>query len=183
MRAGTIVVMFLLSGCTAAPVSEIPTATKPSEAVAVPSSTSSSASPAPLSDFDKAVRYTRCMTDNGVTTKDPVVGEMLPIYMTLGPDEAPGFYEGRATAFRAAWNKCKQLLPATWPVKEDPAQLAKERPFKDCLKRHGIEAFEADGNGMVHYPVDTSYLDTPEYRAAEDACRKFYDDPANAGGS
>lgn len=136
------------------------------------------ASEKPLSDFDKALRYTRCMTDNGVPTKDPVVGEVLPVFVTFGRDEQPGYWEGRATAFRAAFDKCKGLLPATWPVKEDPAQLAKERPFKDCMKRRGIETYEADGNGMVRYPVDQSYLETPEYRAAEDACRKFYDDPA-----
>jgi len=140
-------------------------------------------SEAPPNDYDKAMRYTRCMTEMGVATKDPVVGEALPILMVLTPDEKPGYWEDRATAFRAAWNKCKPLLPATWPVKEDLAQLAKERPFKDCLKRHGIQTYEADSNGMVHYPVDLSYLDTPEYLAAENACRKFYDDPANAGGS
>jgi hypothetical protein len=140
-------------------------------------------SQAPLSDYDKALRFTRCMTEMGVATKDPVVGEMLPIHMTFQGGQTPVHSEERGRIHRAAWNKCKPLLPATWPVKEDPAQLAKERPFKDCLKRHGIETYEADSNGMVHYPVDLSYLDTPEYRAAEHACRKYYDDSANAGGS
>jgi hypothetical protein len=168
-----------LGGCTSAPAPEIPTATKPA-AAPVPSA---SASPAALSDFDKALRFTRCMTEMGVKTKDPVVGEVLPVYMTLEAGEVPANFEERAQLHRTAWAKCKPLLPATWPVKEDPAQLAKERPFKDCLRRHGIEPFEADSNGMVHYPVDMSYLDDPKYKAAENACRKYYDDPANAGGS
>ena len=174
----TALVALLLSACTAQPVSGIPTATKPSEQAAPPTK-----EPAPLSDFDKALRFTRCMTVNGITTKDPVAGEVLPIWMTVSEGEGADSFQQRSIAHRAAWNKCKSLLPATWPVKEDPAQLAKERPFKDCLKRHGIEVYEADSNGMVHYPVDQSYLDTPEYNAAVDACRKFYDDPANAGGS
>lgn len=167
----------VLAGCTSSPpVSEIPTATRPSEAPTV--APGGEASQAPLSDYDKALRYTRCMTRMGVTTKDPVVGEMLPTRPTFGRDQAPGSYEEQATGFRAGRDKCKELLPATWPVKEEPAQLAKERPFKDCLKRRGIQTYEADGNGMVHYPVDLSYLETPEYKAAESACSKYYDDPA-----
>jgi hypothetical protein len=170
----------LLGGCATAPAPKVPTAAPITQGASAPPS---QVPQEQLTDFDKALRYTRCMTELGLPTADPVVGEALPIRMSFGRDVATDHYEEHAAKFRAAFNKCKPLLPATWPVKESPAQLAKERPFKECLRRHGIQTYEADENGMVHYPVDPSYSDTPEYQAAENACRHFYDDPANSGGS
>jgi hypothetical protein len=110
------------------------------------------------------------MTAHGETVPDPVVGQALP----LGTPHN-GWYTGGSKAFTA----CKQYLPATWPVKVDPGQLVKERKYDECLRRRGIEVPQPDAQGMVHYPTNVFERESPAQLAAEQACRKYYDDPAN----
>jgi hypothetical protein len=82
-----------LGGCTSSPpTTEVPAAAKPSPSV--------KPSEAPLSDLDKAVGYTRRMTGMGVTTKDPVVGEVLPVHLTFGRGQTDGYLEEHADACR-----------------------------------------------------------------------------------
>jgi hypothetical protein len=160
-----------LAGCTSQPATpHVATAQSPS--AAAPGAAAPSASPSPPeTDYDKAVRYTRCMTENGTPMSDPVIGKPIqisaPIKGTGWSQKAPSF------------DKCKQFLPTTWPVKVDPAEIAKTRPFAECMRKRGISWPEPDANGMVAYPSDPDVQSTPAYTAAEKACRYLYDDPAN----
>ena len=115
------------------------------------------------------------MTANGVVTADPVEGEPLVTanYITKGTSIAQ--YEAKF----AAHEKCKQFLPVTWPIKGDPKEYAKARPYFDCMREHGVPEPQPDANGMVHQPTDWSWQSTPQYEAAVAACRHLYDDPAN----
>jgi hypothetical protein len=148
----TVLLVLTLTGCTSAKTPGVPTA-------------------APESNYDKALRYTRCMNDNGVKVPDPVVGKPLPIAVA-----EPGQEWLRVPP---AFDKCRRFMPATWPVKMDPADIAREKPFADCMRKRGIDMPEPDVDGMVSYPADPAALETPEYNAAVDACRYLYDDPAN----
>jgi hypothetical protein len=122
-----------------------------------------SPSPSPQeSDYDKALRYTRCMNEHGVQMADPVEG--TPLELRARPD---------------AFDRCKRFLPETWPVKLDPGEIARSRGFTDCLRKRGQYAPEPDANGMLHLRTDYSYMYTPEYEAALRACRHLLDDPAN----
>ena len=124
------------------------------------------------SDYDKALRYTRCMTDHGTKMADPVVGKMLQYG---DPPDGSGWQRMTNDAFQ----KCKQFLPATWPIKIDPAEIARDKPFDACMRKHGMDVPEPDANGMIAYPADPTVQDTPEFNAAVEACRYTIDDPAN----
>lgn len=124
------------------------------------------AQPAKESDYDKAVRYTRCMTENGTPIPDPVEGKALPIGKE--PDPKAGTWEVLDVT---AFNKCKQFLPATWPVKWDPELIARFRPFAECMRKAGVDYPEPDANGMVLDRTDPTAPRSAEYRAAEDKCR------------
>ena len=155
------------AGCTSpAPQPKVASAAQPT-ATAKPE-------PAPSatkeSDYDKALRFTRCMNALGENIPDPVEGKPL---QTTGTKIGDWYTPSQN------FPKCKQYLPATWPVKMDPKELAKEKKFDDCLEKRGIPVPKPDADGMVHYSTDPGYWETPEYRAAEDACRYLYDDPAN----
>jgi len=133
-------------------------ATAQSRPAAAPAST------AVESDYDKALRYTRCMTENGQKMPDPVVGQALPI-------SAPG--NGWATVDTPAFVKCRHFLPTVWPVKTDPKVIAQARPWAECMSKHGVEVPELhpDSNGMLPYAPDPASVYTPAWRAAEAACR------------
>lgn len=173
MKAVALVLVLALGGCTAEmgppaapahPAGSTPTGSAPAVAA-------SPSGAAKETDHDKALRYTRCMAEHGEPVAEPVEGTPLQI----GTPTAGGWTIVGTPAFKA----CRQFLPATWPVKVDPADIERERPFGECVRRHGIAWPEPDANGMLAYPADPMSQDTAEYRAAEDACRHLYDDPAN----
>ncbi|MEV4642328.1 hypothetical protein AB0J80_33760 [Actinoplanes sp. NPDC049548] len=127
------------------------------------------------SDYDKALRYTRCMTENGAKMPDPVEGEPLMTGDVVVADEPMSAVEARLAAF----GKCRQLMPATWPVKADPKEVARSAAYNRCMKQHGVPVYEPEADGMWHAPTNSDYMQTPEYRAAEQDCRHLVDDPAN----
>lgn len=149
-----------------------------------PASTGAPATSAPAAaetDYDKARRYVRCMNDHGVTIPDPVVGEPLQVwtYASLNGGSVTGIDDKFRLRIRPPeFDKCKHHLPATWPVKADPKEIARDRPFGECLRKHGVYWPEPDPNGMMRYPADHSVYETREYEAAEQACRHLVDDPA-----
>jgi hypothetical protein len=175
--AAAVVAALAVGGCTSeAPPPQVATAARPTASTG-PGGANPSTSPE--SDYDKALRFTRCMNALGEHIPDPVEGQPLqlagmPDLSQIGPNN-----NWTAVVPSANFAKCKQYLPSSWPVKEDPKQLAKEAKFSDCMTRHGIAVPQPDAQGMVHYSTDPGFWETPEYRAAESACRYLYDDPAN----
>ncbi|MFI6333127.1 hypothetical protein ACIBBG_33175 [Micromonospora chersina] len=137
------------------------------------------------SNYDKALGYTRCMTGNGVKMPDPVEGKPLWLGnannpVVFMPDEKTGWIQISAEVFK----KCEPFLPDSWPVKADTAVLAKERPFRQCMRNQGIDLPEpvVDANGMVREPTDYSANATSELQAGVAACRHLVDDPAVKAG-
>jgi len=125
-------------------------------------------------DYDQALRYTRCMNDHGERMDDPVEGKPLPL---MGDNHSQSGFVQVPEAFE----KCRHLMPATWPVKPDPKYAEQERRYGDCMRRHGIDYPEPDAKGMVRYPADPSVLGRPEYQSADAACRYVIDDAAGGG--
>ncbi|GAA2329848.1 hypothetical protein [Dactylosporangium salmoneum] len=190
MRRAVIVVVafFGLAACSSSPPTpEVASARQPSASAAAGPSAA-----ARETDYDKALRYTRCLTENGAETPDPVEGEPLVSAYVIAPRTSvegeplvktyvvtPRTSVETMVARIEAHEKCKQFLPATWPVKMDQAQIKRSRPYFDCMRSHGIDEPIPDENGMVQGRTDPSYRSTPEYEDAVAKCRHLYDDPAN----
>jgi len=94
---------------------------------------------------------------------DPVIGQPLQV-----GDMLTGGWQAQTND---AFEKCRRYLPATWPVKVDPAELAKEKAFDDCMRKHGIAVPTPDANGMIAYSTDPYAQDAAEVEAAVAACR------------
>ncbi len=162
-----------LAGCTPTPAEPaVATADRSSGPAA---STSAGAGPVVPTDDDKALAYTRCMSDHGVPTPDPVAGQTLVTANTIRRGETAEAY----TAKQAAFQQCKQFLPATWPLKMDPKEEVRIRKFVACVRERGLAWPETDANGLAAWPTDPGAMSTPEYDAAINACRHLVDDPAN----
>jgi hypothetical protein len=172
-RAAVVVMVFALAGCTATQGPTVATAQRPAAAPSGPASAPTSA--APQSDYDKALSYTRCMTAHGVVTPDPVEGQPLVTVNIMHVGESEATIDNRY----AAHDKCKSLLPATWPIKQDPADIARAHNFVECMRQHGQPEPEPDANGIVHEQTDDTWRSTPEYNAAFQVCKRLVDDPAN----
>jgi hypothetical protein len=168
-----VIAVFALAGCTATQGPAVATAQHPTATPARPASASATA--ASLSDYDKAVSYTRCMTAHGVAMPDPVEGKALVTYNIMHVGESEATIENRY----AAHDTCKSLLPTTWPIKQDPADIARAHNFVECMRRRGQPEPEPDANGIVKEQTDDTWRSTPEYKAAFNVCKRLVDDPAN----
>jgi hypothetical protein len=160
-----VVLAVVPAGCGASDGPKVATAHGP--AGPAPGGTSTP-KPAKESDYDKALRYTRCMTENGVKMPDPVEGKPLPL------GNSGDSWQSLSTP---AFDECKRFLPATWPVKVDPNEIARHRAWGECMREHGAATPELapDANGMAHSAPDPTQYYTPEWRAAEAACRYLGD--------
>jgi hypothetical protein len=156
-----VVMAVAAAGCDASDAPKV--ATAQSHAVTQPGSAAPPA-PAKENDYDKALRFTRCMTKNGQKTPDPVVGEQLPI-------SASG--KGWAIVDTPAFQKCRHFLPAIWPVKVDPNWIAQARPWGECMRKHGVDVPELhpDSDGMLPYAPDPATDHTLQWIAAQAACQ------------
>lgn len=83
------------------------------------------------------------------------------------------------SAGRVAYEKCKRFLPATWPIKLDPKEVARSRGYVQRMRQHGIPEPVADEHDVVNEPTDNALFRSPGYEAAVQACRHLVDDPAN----
>ncbi len=185
--------------CTEAREPRVPTAVQPVEATSAPPPQSPKATQE--SNYDKALRFTRCMNETveamypGAVGRikrlpDPVEGEYLRTYVTVPPDVYDGTISrmtsdgdrGWQVAAPGVFEKCKQHLPPIWPVKADPDDQRRFGRFYDCLRQRGIDVPAPDANGYLHVNPNHELQQTPEYRAAEDACRHLADDPAVKAG-
>ena len=97
----------VLAGCDKPATPTVATARTSSPAAAAPTI---SATPADT-DYDKALRYTRCMTANGTPMPDPIVGRPLLTGNIYTVVDGKPIYVGENT-----FEKCRRYLPATWPV-------------------------------------------------------------------
>jgi hypothetical protein len=115
------------------------------------------------------------MTANGADTADPVEGRPFPTGLTF----RAGQTADDIRAQQAAYDKCKRLLPATWPVKLDPKEVARSRGYFQCMRKHGVPEPVPDRNGLINEPTEDKLGRMPGYDAAVRACRHLVDDPAN----
>jgi hypothetical protein len=170
----TLCAVLVSAGCAESRGPEVATAKSPAAVEPEPAAASASAQRRGR-DYDKALQYTRCMNEHGERMDDPVEGKPLPL---MSDDDRP---EKGFALVPEAFEKCRHLMPATWPVKPDPKFAALERRWGACMREQGIAYPEPDANGMVHHPTDPSAMARPEYQAADAACRHVIEDAAGSG--
>jgi hypothetical protein len=170
----TLCALLVSAGCAESRGPEVATARSAAAVEPEPAAASASAQRRGR-DYDKALQYTRCMNEHGERMDDPVEGKHLPLMGDDHPEK--GFVR-----VPEAFEKCRHLMPATWPVKLDPKFAALERRWGECMREQGIDYPEPDADGMIRYPTDRSVLASPEYQAADAACRHVIED-SPAGGT
>lgn len=132
-----------------------------------------------LSDQQRALRYARCMRENGVPDfPDPTFNGKGGVGISL-PDGAD-----RAKV-DAANEKCKQYLPNGGQAPTiDPTMIAQLRTFARCMREHGLPNFpDPTGSGLqVNGNEPGMSPDDPTFKAAQAACAKFQPSPPPGSG-
>jgi hypothetical protein len=208
MRAWTTipfagVVVLALAACTQVGSGEAGRPRVPSVPSPTTASSTAESSSAPDTNYDKALRFTRCMnetldamypdaTARSRRVPDPVEGKPLQTWVSVPQEVFKAKGGGAAVgglvsdADGRGWqivvpeifDKCKRLLPPIWPVKEDADDQRRFGAFYECLRKRGIDVPRANADGIILSNPNPEARDTEEYKAAENACRHLADDPA-----
>jgi hypothetical protein len=131
-----------------------------------------------LSKRDALVAFSACMRANGVPSfPDPTAYEG-GLRLTFGPDTGVDLDSPR---FEAAQETCQHLLAnAGKSTPQDRArELEQALEYSACMRSHGVPSFpdpETTAAGAIQLkPPPGSGVDpnTPQFRAAENACRQL----------
>ncbi|MEU8080501.1 hypothetical protein AB0B31_34215 [Catellatospora citrea] len=137
-----------------------------------------SASAAPLSEREQALKFSQCIRDNGVPNfPDPEFADGGGVSLSA-PE---GVSKERVDAAMVA---CRQYAPGGGGKRKlDPARLEQLRKLAQCMRAEGVvnfpdptdEGIQADGNqpGMS--------LDDPKFQAAMKACDRYAPAPPGEG--
>ena len=123
-----------------------------------------------------AREYAACMRENGVDVPDPDPATGMVLI-------EPGLDQDRLAEANEA---CADLAPGlTGPDGggPDPAQLEQSRRFAECMRANGLPDFpDPAADGSLSVPLGDGGIDpdSPEARAAQEACREFA--PGMGGG-
>jgi hypothetical protein len=129
-------------------------------------------------EHDDALKYAKCMRENGVPNfPDPKIGENGEASLDLPEGADPAKAE-------AADKTCKKLLPnGGEPKKVDAETLAKMTKYAECMRANGVPkfpdptdtGFQINGNELGMGPDD------PTFDAADQKCKQYM--PGDPGGS
>lgn len=167
-------------------------ASEPDDGVATlagASSSSPSASPS-VDPEDQLADFAQCMRDHGVEDfPDPQVDENGRI--TIGGGGGGGAPEaGDLQELQDAMEACRDLLPQDLgPGNVSPEQQAKVQDallhYAQCMREHGIDVpdpdFSGDG-GMFRIGGPGMDPNDPDFKAADEACRRFLEEAMPSGG-
>jgi hypothetical protein len=125
------------------------------------------------STLEKAVKYTQCMRENGVTNfPDPDKNGKFVI-AAGGPDR-------NSAQFKKAQQACKSQEPPG--MADDPKDVSKAQTewlkFAQCMRKNGIQDFPDPVDGRLKVPRDRINVNSPQFKKAMTACRGV----ANVGG-
>jgi hypothetical protein len=141
------------------------------------SATSSGNASKPEDQPGDRVAYSACMRTHGVPNfPDPDSNGRIVISSGVGPNGQRTGIDNTTPQFKAAQSACQKLLPnggrptAAQQAQNQQAMLA----FARCMRSHGVPNFpdpKADGELTMgsRSGVDP---DTPQFKAAQGACRK-----------
>ncbi|HTW43590.1 MAG TPA: hypothetical protein VMD79_14890 [Solirubrobacteraceae bacterium] len=131
----------------------------------------------------KEVDYAQCLRSHGAG-EVPEPGSDRSIVNGLGGGPDPG-----PPQLKAAQQQCNKLLPSGGGPSPQVQQQAQERALKfaQCMRSHGEPSFpDPSGGGSGHIriagPGSGIDLGSPQFKAAEQACRRYFG-PAGSRGA
>src|SRR4051794_2830967 len=131
---------------------------------------------------DAALKYARCMRENGVDMPDPQAGQHG---IRLSPPEGVS-----PSKMRTADQACRKYLEAVKPPEMSEAQ---EKEFRDaalanarCMREHGINfpdpTFGADGGAQIRIRRGSGIdPESAKFKAAQKACESTMPKPPDGG--
>jgi hypothetical protein len=176
--------LVLLAGCAGATAADDGVAT-----IDDGSSGAAGSSPAPTASVDPEdamLAFARCMREHGVDMPDPAAGGGGGLRGTIKVGGGDGI---DPKDFQAANEACREHLSGVLGG-EGPAGLSPEDQdrlleFAECMRDHGIDMPDPqfDGGGgafSIGGPDADIDFDSPEFQAAQEACRDLL--PGRTGG-
>ena len=133
------------------------------------------------SDLDAMRKFAQCMRQNGVDMPDPTENGGRVIMKAKGKIDMD--------RMKAAQEKCRHFQPnGGKPMKPNPEQLAKMRAMAKCMREHGVDMPDPNDDGSVMIKKGEGKglnidPDSPTFKAADKACRKYAPDPMGRQGS
>jgi hypothetical protein len=130
-----------------------------------------------------ALAFARCMRKNGIDHPDPDESGMFRIEPNQG-------FDPQSAEFREAADTCEKHLgelgPPPEPSPEDRKEMEEQLlALARCMREHGIDMpdpeFGGEGGGFALTLPEGLDPDDPDFRAAQEACRK-YSPEANPSG-
>jgi hypothetical protein len=135
------------------------------------------------SQQQQMVAFAQCMRSHGV----PAFPEPVDGRIALGGGPGSGLDPGSAQ-FRAAEKACRKLMPnGGEPSPQQRAQMQERAlKFSACMRSHGVPNFPEpsfEGNGVRLTLKAGSGIDprSPQFQAAQQACRSFFGPPGGKG--
>jgi hypothetical protein len=177
--AAVMLLLFALAACSASAAGPSGVASLESEAPA-----NASAEPsASLSPEDAQLAFAECMRDHGIDMPDPET--------TGGGGGGAVRIGGRGEnpeEFQAAMEECNEFLEAAGNFRgePDPEQFDKMLEFAQCMRENGIDMpdpqqgggirIQRNDDGNVTNGEGVIDPESPEFQAAEEACRPILGD-------
>jgi hypothetical protein len=132
------------------------------------------------------VAFAKCVRSHGFPDfPEPVEGQLQG---DLGSGQNPG-----PPQFQAAAKQCRNLLPSGGTVSPQMKKQLEERAleFAACMRSHGEPQFPApefssSGGGFhatISGPRSGIDLNSPQFKAARDACRQYLGPPGSKRGA
>ena len=121
-----------------------------------------------LDPQEASLAYAKCMRANGVDVPDPDASGMVRVQ--------PGGKRPDPEAMKKAEQACKAERDALQGSMGEPDKNFQDKALKmaRCMRGQGIDMPDptlSEGGG-ASVKVDPDQLDSPEYKAAEETCRK-----------
>lgn len=130
----------------------------------------------PVDDKDKPLKYSQCMRQHGVAEfPDPVNGR-LQLQLRPGTGLDP-----QNPTFKAAEQACKEFAPSGTNAKGGGQEMLE---FAQCMRKNGVTKFPdpQDGGKMLMGPDSGVDPNSPQFKAAMQACRDLMPGGLPAGG-
>jgi hypothetical protein len=182
--AAVVLLLSALAACSA-------NAAEPSGVASLESESPANASAEPsasLSPEDAQLAFAECMRDHGIDVPDPETGG--------GGGGGAVRIGGRGEnpeEFQAAMEECNEFLEAAGNFRgePDPEQFDRMLEFAQCMRENGIDMpdpqagggirIQRNDNGNVTNGAGEIDPESPEFQAAEEACRPILGDSGPDG--
>ncbi|MCM2390846.1 hypothetical protein [Streptomyces albipurpureus] len=116
-----------------------------------------------MSERDRAMKFAKCMRQNGVDMEDPKDGQRFVVKARK---------KGSKAVMDKAMEKCRDYQPqgGAGGRKADPKAVAAMQKYAKCMRENGVAEFPdpKPGGGLQ---MNKSIQDDPDFKTAEGKCQ------------